>query len=130
MNLRDLVYKKQFIDIKIEELKKLLERAPQNQTAEQLVKLLDERQRLSLNIYSANSQCTLTIGESKLDLNSAVILRDTIKRKIDIITGIINSDIEYDLDEFELMNQRDKFMEDYALLDMSIINTDINTKIG
>lgn len=130
MNLRDLIYKKEFIEIKISELEKMLNKLPHDDVVTKLVELLDERQKLSLSIRSANSQCTLTIGENKLDLNSAVVLRATIKKKIDIITSIINSDSDHDLDEFELMKQRDNLIDDYALLDMSIINTDINTKIG
>jgi hypothetical protein len=129
MNLRDLIYKKQFIEIKINELKEMLKNNPMEEAAEKLVSLLDERQRISLNIHSANSQCYLTLGDSKIDLNSAVIIRNSIKNKLDIMTEIINSE-DYTLDRMLLMEQRDKFMEDYALLDMSIINTDINTKIN
>lgn len=130
MTLRDLIYKKQFVDVKISELKKMLERYPNNETAATLVNLLEERQKFSLQIHSANAQCVLTIGESKLDLNSAIIVRDTIKSKIDIITSIINSDTDYEVDVIELMQQRDNFIDDYTLLDMSIINMDINTKVG
>lgn len=130
MTLRDLIYKKQFVDIKISELKEMLAKYPNNDTASKLVEFLDERQKLSLKIHSANAQCMLTIGDNKLDLNSAVIIRDTIKRKVDIITSLINSDTDFEVDVFELMQQRDNFIDDYALLDMSIINMDINTKVG
>ena len=130
MNLRDLIYKKEFISIKISDVKNMLKIVPTDDTASKLVVLLDELQQVILNIHSANSQCFLTVGNNKIDLNSAVVIRDNLKRKIDIMTELINSNNDYTIDKLILMDQRDKFMDDYALLDMNIINTDINTRIG
>jgi hypothetical protein len=130
MNLRDLIYRKNNIDNKINELKFVLKRQPSDKLAEELVFLVDARQKTVLSIQSANNQCFLSLGESKVDLNTAVVIRDNMKLKIDTLTEIINSDSDFSLDRVELMKQRDKFLEDFALLDMSIINTDINTKLG
>ena len=130
MNLRDLIYKKINIDNKINEIKFVLKRQPSDKLAEELVFLIDDRQKTILNIQSANNQCFLSLGENKVDINTAVVIRDNMKLKIDTLTEIINSDSDFSLDRVELMKQRDKFLEDFALLDMSIINTDINTKLG
>lgn len=130
MNLRDLIYKKNLLDIKIQELRNILNKLPQDDVAKELVVLLDERQQVVLNIKNANSQCYLTIGSNKFDLNSAVIIRDSIQRKVDILTELINSESDHSLDRMQLIEQRDKFMEDFTLLDMNIVNMDINTRIG
>lgn len=130
MNLRDLIYQKQNIDKKIEEITRILLFKPANDLADEIVDLIDERQQVLLKIKSANSQCTLNLGGQKIDLNSAVLIRSNLKLKIDVLSKLIVSESDLTLDRLELIKQRDKFLEDYAVLDMSIINTDINTRIG
>lgn len=128
MNLRDLIYEKGNLEDKLSELREHLQKQPKDELAKMLVEVIDHLQINMINIYKANTQCKLTLSDQEIDLNIAAIIRDCIKMKIDTLTMLIK--LDSDLDKLELMQQRDSLLKDYSLLDMSIINTDINTKIG
>lgn len=129
MYLRDLINKNENLNLKIKEIVKILKRDPDNDIATRLIELIDERQRNLIDINSANSQCKLKIGKQEISLNAAVIIRDTMKLKVDVLTELIASD-ECALDKLALISQRDTLFEDFSLLSMSIINMDINTNVG
>ncbi len=128
MYLYELVDQKKVLDIKIQELKVMLEVDPKDEIAKELLDLLEIRQAKVINISLANSGSNITIGNTKTTVTAAVVVRDTIKSKIDILTNIINSDNS--LDKLSLIRQRDKYFEEYTFIDMAIKRNDLTVTLG
>lgn len=84
----------------------------------ELLNVMDEVQNTLLVLSRVNSQTMISIGQSKIDINTAVIIRNTIKAKIDLISNIIKSDNK--LDTLTLMTQREKLLEEYNGLNRAI----------
>jgi hypothetical protein len=129
MVVRELLYHKQMLDRKIEELRALLIKRPDDNLADELIALIERRQSKLMNLAAANRAAKLTIGNQEIDVETAVTVRDSIKLKIDILTDIINGE-DFSLDRVEMMKQRDGLYEDYTLLDIGILKSDLNTTIG
>jgi hypothetical protein len=131
--LMEVVKNKYILDDKIEELIELLLNT-KNETeadalAKELVSLLDSRQHVLVNIHKANVSSKINIGGVEADIAIAVILRDTLKKKIDCLSLLIK-DVNNSLDKLKLMEQRDKYYEDLKAVSMAISKNDLNVDIG
>jgi len=129
MLLYEVLSQKKVLDKKIKELRKLLSIEQDEDLAEELLAVLELKQGKLINIHLSNKNTNITIGETTLDITTAVIIRNSIKEKIRSVTDLINNP-ECRLHKLELMKQRDKYFEEYIVIDTHITRSDINTKIG
>ena len=126
--LSEVISKKEILDKKINEIKKILQTTQTEKLAKELYDLLDKRQSELIKIRAANTASKISIGGNEVSIDTAVIIRDTIKEKINVLTTLINNE-ECILDKVELQNQRDAYYEDYILLAMGIKRNDLQVRI-
>ena len=127
--LFEVLTEKIMLDKKIEELKSILLIEQTDALAEELFNLLELKQSKLLHINTANTIGKLNVGGTEINIATAVIVRDTIKAKVDFLTTMI-SNKECRLDKVELQKQRDKYYGEYVLLSMGINRNDLNVTIG
>ena len=129
MRIRTLIFEKKMIDRKIVELKNIMSYDTSDVIAQELVAQFELLQSKKININILNNQVKINLAGKDVTVSTVIILRDTAKNKIDILTGLINNN-ECKLDKIELMKQRDSIYEEYVLLSNEINLSDLNTKIG
>ena len=131
MYLIEILEQKKIIDQKIDELKTILlsDSNPDDGLAQRLINLLDLKQGKLMNINSANNQSKIKVGSTELSVANAVIIRDTIKEKIDLISQLILSK-DCGLDKASLIDQRDKYFEEHMLINTCIIKSDTIVNLG
>ena len=127
--LYEIIKEKESLERKIEEIKTLLRTEHTDDLAEEFVALLELKQSKKINIHRANIASKLNIGNSELDITTAVIIRDTVKEKVDYLTLLIEEP-ECKLNKLELMKQRDQYLMEYNLLNMGILKNDLNVSLG
>ena len=129
MRLRSLVYEKELLEKKIVELKNILLYDASEDIAQELFGQLELLQAKKINIHTINNQIKITLGGKEVDISTAIVLRDTAKSKIDILTSLIVNN-ECGLNKIELMKQRDDLYEEYTLLSNEIVVSDLSVNIG
>jgi len=133
MYLKEKIKELNELKIKLNLLKKYvnnknnLESDYNNKVITKLFNTLENIQNAKLVIRKINSQTNISIGNSSVDLNTAVIIRDTIKEKINTITELIDNNT--DLDIISLIEQRDAFIEELDSIGVLISITDWSVKI-
>jgi len=90
--------------------------------ADALFKSIDELQNTKIIIDKVNSQTMINVGGTTISISTAIIIRDNLKRKIDVISDIIRSNTV--LDTLTLMSQRDSFFVEYNSINKSIMLAD------
>ena len=128
MRLRDLLHEKELLEKKIVELKNIMNYNAVDNIAQELFAQLELLQAKKININTINNQIKINLGGKEVDISTTVVLRNTAKEKIDILTSLI-TDNECKLDKLELMKQRDSIYEEYMLLSNEIMLSDLNVKI-
>lgn len=93
----------------------------------ELFHVLEKIQNTKLVIRKINSQASITVGNSSVDLNTAVIIRETIAEKINIITELLDNNNSLDI--VSLIEQRDNFIEEYKSIGNLIDMTNWGVKI-
>lgn len=133
MFLREKLDQRRAVKNKIEELKHVLhnkcsyESTNIDAIVDLLLSCIEELQTLNLIINSANNQSNITIGSSKVSLTTSIEIRNTINRKIEILTGLIAGD--NGLDVIDLVNKRDKLVEEYNSINRLIRLADWGVKV-
>ena len=133
MYLKEKIKELNELKIKLNLLKKYvnnknnLESDYNNKVITKLFNTLENIQNAKLVIRKINSQTNISIGNSSVDLNTAVIIRDTLKEKINTITELIDNNT--DLDIISLIEQRDAFIEELDSIGVLISITDWSVKI-
>lgn len=127
--LLELVGRNRLLNEKIKELRDILAHEQTDDLAKKLLDLIEEKQSVLLSIQAANNMSTIDVGSQEISIATAVLVRNTIKEKMDILTELIKNN-KCSLDKIELQAQRDKFHEDYILLDMGIKKNDLQVKIN
>ena len=117
------------IDQKIDELQEILLKEQNDEIAAELITLLDDRQAHNINIHRANIASKINIGGSDMDIATAIIIRDGIADKVSYTTELIDNP-DSTLDKLELMKQRDRYFEEYTLIDMGIQKNDLNVTLS
>lgn len=129
MRLRTLIYEKEILKRKVSELKNIIKYDATDTIAKELFAQLELLQAKNININAINNQIKIKLGGKEIDISTAVVLRDTTKEKINILTSLI-VDNESKLDKVELIKQRDNIYEEYILLSNEITLSDLNVRIG
>ncbi len=126
--LAEVVAQKIIFDKKIKEVKRMLQYEQTEKLAQELFALLELRQSKILNIEVANNVSKISLGGTEVTISTAIIIRDTIKEKIDVLTTLINNK-DCGLDKVELQGQRDKYYDEYVLLTMGVTRNDLQVKV-
>ena len=104
-----------------------------DETLSRLYKLLGEYQNCMFVIDDAYHSIEITIGNSRATISEAVKLRKTIKEKIRLMDGLIHA-CEFNenslFDIFELIENRDKLMDEYNMLNNIIKSNDWKVDLG
>ena len=129
MRLRDLIYEKEMLKKKIIELKDIMLYNATEDIAQELFCQIELLQAKKININTINGKIKITLSDKDVDISTVVVLRDTAKSKMGILTSLI-TDSECVLNKIELMKQRDGIYEEYMVLSNKIITSDLNTRIG
>ena len=129
MRLKSLIYEKAMLKRKVSELKNIIKYDATDTIAKELFAQLELLQAKNININTINNQIKIKLGGKEVGISTAVVLRDTTKEKINILTSLI-VDNESKLDKVELIKQRDDIYEEYILLSNEITLSDLNVKIG
>ena len=125
----EVVDKKHMVDRKISEIESVLQYNQSDLYAKALIALIEEKQSLLIDINAANSASFINIGNNNVPISTAIIIRDTILSKIKVLTGLImNKDCM--LDKVELQIQRDKYYDEYTLINMGIRRNDLQVNIN
>lgn len=127
--LIEVIAQKKMLDKKISELRCILLSEQNDDLAQELLAAVELRQGKLINIHMANIASMIKIGGTEMNIGVAVIIRDTIKLKIDSLTELIESS-DCTLDKLELMKQRQKHFDEYTLIDMGIQKNDLSVTLG
>jgi len=98
-----------------------------NSVVKYLLKCIEDTQNIYLILNKVNSQTTISIGTSKIDVNKAVIIRDTISKKINLITNLLENNKL--LDVINLIGDRDPLLAEYNSINNAIRIADWSVKI-
>lgn len=130
MFLYQKLYERAWIKQKISELRcnALKFTTGQDDILKQLLFLLDKLQNINLVIHKVNNESIIEIAGTKINLNTAIEIRSTIKAKIDIMSELITADIGK-LDVLVLIAQRDTMLAEYSALDSAINQADWKIQI-
>lgn len=127
MLLGELLLRRKCIKMEIDELKNYMlsseEQINVNEVLNKLFELEDKYQKYNILIERANNEIELVVGTTKTTLTNAIKLRSAVDRKIDGLTMLIKSN-KATLNIFNLIDQRQKFIEEYIILDNAISNSD------
>jgi len=143
MFLAEEIVLKENMEFKIAELTDYLMKTANNEgnddaskidhTVNVIFNLLDECQQKSILVERANRSIKINIGKSEILVADAINIRDTISRKINILTKLINScrsNKNSLFDIHELIKNRDKLIEEFFVLDNAIESNNWRIKIG
>jgi hypothetical protein len=90
--------------------------------------LLDELQNYLILLERSNLKVKVKVGTATISVSDAVKVRHIIDQKITAITNLINSDDTY-LNVPKLIEDREKFKEEFILLNNVIEKSDWSTEI-
>lgn len=124
----ELVAQKKVLDKKIKELKSLIKINPSEDLASELFRLIEQKQNKLLNINAANNISKINIGGTEISVSTALVIRNTIKEKIDVLSMLI-SDKNNELEKLSLQKQRDSFYDEYILLTLGVMKNDLRVTI-
>jgi len=77
----------------------------------------------------SNEKTIIVIGKNKVNVSDAVFLRDSVMNKINILSSMIDNNTNVDLDIFNLIEERDKLLDEFVYLNNLINVSDWTTEI-
>jgi hypothetical protein len=93
-----------------------------------LLSLLDKYRSHLILVNKVNNDVTVSIGGSEVSLANAVIIANTIKKKINVLDSLIeNKDVLFDV--FSLISNRDKLLEEYTTIKNNLRMIEWRTEI-
>lgn len=144
MLLSELLIRKQYIRMQIEEFKTYLkceedgvfrekfryeeDSVDVNKIISKIFELEDRLQKYVMILDKVNRDYKVKIGSNDVSVATAVRLREVVKRKIDSLTDLMkNARIKIDI--LDLMQQRATLMEEYIIYDRAINLNDWSTNV-
>jgi hypothetical protein len=131
MFLAEVLTRKRYIKLEMDEIKEFLstEKSTGNvsDAINRLFKLEDRFQQYLIAIDASNNSTEIKVGTSKVSVANAIKLRNTSRRKILTLTSLIKNNLN--LDVFNLIDQRLKFIEEFILLNNAIRESDWKVKV-
>jgi hypothetical protein len=121
MYLGEILNEMENLRFKIDQLESLFFKSAKtdsdkaNELIKKLFELVDKYRSHLILINKINNEKEIKIGESKLNLANAVLLKNTLKYKIDILNRLISDDTSY-TDIQSLIDNREKFYVEYKAI--------------
>jgi hypothetical protein len=128
IKMHEVLIKKNFLDKKIANIQFRMKHGYDDELFKELFNLLDTVQNFNRSIAESNMRTRIMIGRTKTDVDTAVRVRNTISKKIEIINSIIKKGSD-DLDISTFLTQRDVLVEEFILLDAAIKKSDLETGV-
>ncbi len=123
MFVGELLIRKRYVKMQIEEFKKYLDSEDAipdiNEILNKLFELEDRHQQYSVALDEINRAIEIEFGNSKIVAANIVKLRNATSNKIDVFTELIENN-KSSLNIINLLEQRDKLVEEYILLSKAI----------
>jgi hypothetical protein len=136
MVLAEVLIEKFNLEKRIKQLERFLYRMS-NVSAEQtdkavkkLLELLDKHRSHLILLNRINNETEVTIGDSAVSLANAVLIIKTMEKKIELLDDLIDNCNENSvLDIFNLMEQRDKLLEECTLISNNVTALEWSTEV-
>jgi len=132
MLISELLFRKKYVKLQIDELKKYLVDNESitniNEVLTKLYELEDQDQKYKMLLNKANRVTEIRIGNSKVQVDTALELKRNTGNKIDVLTDLINANKE-SLNIFNLLTQRNKLIEEYIMINSAIKISDWSTEV-
>lgn len=134
MYLGEMLNEMQHLEFKIEQLEQIFFKVAKSDSekANEIIKKLfdhiDKYRSHLILLNKLNNEKEITIGDSKLNLANAVLLKKTLKHKIELLNRLIVDDTSY-TDVQSLIENRDKFYLEYKTIATELESFEWRTKI-
>ncbi len=132
MLLGELLLRRKCAQWEINELKndlyKTEEHTNVNDTLSKLFELEDKFQRYTILIERANTNTEVELGSQTTSLANAIKLRNAVDSKINTLTELIKSN-KKSLNILNLIEQRQKLIEEFILIDNVVNSGDWSTNV-
>jgi len=134
MYLGEMINEMQHLEFKIMQLEQLFFKVAKSDSekANEIIKKLfdhiDKYRSYLILINKLNNEKEITIGDSKINLANAVLLKKTLKHKIELLNRLIVDDTSY-TDVQSLIENRDKFYLEYKTIATELESFEWRTKI-
>ena len=136
MVLAEVLIEKENLANKIQQLQSYIYRMYSSSTdqtdkaVKKFLELTDKYRSHLILINRVNNEVEVTIGDSNVSLANAILIVKTIKKKIDLLEDLIETaDNETVMDVFNLMEQRDKLLEEYNLISNEVKVLEWSTEV-
>ena len=131
MLVAELLLRKKNLKLQIDELEKHLTTEDAsgniNKIINTLFELEDKLQRYVVTLDKSNNNIKITVGASEITVATTIRLKNNTKRKIDVLTDLINTNTNVDI--FNLIHQRTKLFEEYVLFNKAISISDWGVEV-
>ncbi len=132
MLLGELLLRRKCVKMEIDELKNYIfsseDQANVNDILNKLFELEDKFQRQSILIERANNEIEVEVATTTTTLTNTIKLRKASDHKINVLTKLIESN-KASLNIINLIEQRQKLIEEYILVDNIINSSDWSTNV-
>lgn len=135
MLVSEALIRKDDIEKRIEELEFYINRIDSGDsgdlytnTLNMIFDMVDKLQSYIILITRHNTSTKIKVGDTEISLQDAIVLRKTVSEKMRILTDIINKPDD-GINVLSIMEQRDKLMEEYILLNSAIEESDRSSEI-
>ena len=135
MLVGELILRRRILKKNIEDIRKYLNRkeetssrATYNDFIDKLFGLIEQVRSHDVILNRTNEATKLVLGKNEISVSDGIYLRETILKKINVLSSMIEHNTTRDLDIFNLIEQRDKLFEEYVYLSTLISESDWSTE--
>jgi len=137
MNVREILLRRTFLLKKLDEIDKVLSEVVHIDSEQRKVlytklinikfELLSKIRSHSILLDTLNNETIVLIDGTELSVYEALHLLNTLEQKINTFSSIITTDASKSLNIFDLMDMKDKLLEEYLNIYLAVLRSDIDT---
>jgi len=137
MNVREILLRRTFLLKKLDEIDKVLSEVVHIDSEQRKVlytklinikfELLSKIRSHSILLDTLNNETVVLIDGTELSVYEALHLLNTLEQKINTFSSIITTDASKSLNIFDLMDMKDKLLEEYLNIYLAVLRSDIDT---
>lgn len=136
MLVGELIIRRQLLKNNIRDLQKALSKKEEtyskvtyNGFLDSLFGYIEQIKSHDVLLNRSNEKTVIVVGKNDVNVSDAVFLRGSVMNKIDVLSSMIENNTNVDLDIFNLIEQRDKLLEEFVYLNSLINISDWTTEI-
>jgi hypothetical protein len=135
MLVGELILRRKNLKVKISELQDRIEKRgcvdkeEYDNTISELFDMISELQTFSIILNRINNKTMIKFVDKSINVSDAVEVRNAIKNKINVFSGLINKTPEQKFSSLTLFKQRDELMDEYLYIVKIISISDWSTEI-